>query len=155
MNQNSQMDTPDRVQPYQIVVDTNILIAGLRSKQGASYKLLTLLNDRRWQLNISIALIFEYEEVLNRNMESLGLNQQKIDVLLDGLCAIANHREIFYLWRPLASDPDDDFLLELAIEARADFIITYNRRDLEQAIRFGIQVLTPKAFLELVGELPS
>lgn len=149
------MHTSDMVQPYRIVVDTNVLIAGLRSKQGASYKFLTLLNDRRWQLNISIALIFEYEEVLTRNMESLGLNQQKIDILLDGLCTIANHREIFYLWRPLASEPGDDFLLELEIESQADFIITYNRKDLEQATQFGIQIITPKAFLELVGELPS
>jgi putative PIN family toxin of toxin-antitoxin system len=141
--------------PYQIVVDTNVLVAGLRSKLGASYKFLTLLNDQRWQLNISIALIFEYEEVLKRNMKSLGLDQQDVDILLDGVCAIAHHRDIFYLWRPLAPDPNDDFLLELAIEAQADFIITYNRKDLEKATQFGIQVITPKAFLQLIGELSS
>jgi predicted nucleic acid-binding protein len=70
------------------------LIAGFRSKRGASYKFLTLLNNDRWQLNISIALILEYEEVLKREIKSFGLTEQEIDTFLDGICAIANHREI-------------------------------------------------------------
>lgn len=143
------------IQSYQLVVDTNVLITAFRSQRGAAYKFFTLLNDQRWQLNLSIALVFEYEEVLKREQESLGLNQQDIDALLDGLCAIANHRDIFYLWRPLARDPDDDFLIDLAIKSQANFIITYNQRDLQQVTRFGIQLLTPKAFLQLVGEIPS
>jgi putative PIN family toxin of toxin-antitoxin system len=140
---------------YQLVVDTNILIAAFRSKRGAAYKFLTLLNDQRWQLNLSIALVFEYEEILKRNQQSIGLNQKEIDTLLDGLCSIANHCDIFYLWRPLASDPDDDFIIDLAVKSQANFIITYNQRDLQQATQFGIQLLTPKAFLQLVGEVPS
>ncbi|MGG6270611.1 putative toxin-antitoxin system toxin component, PIN family [Leptolyngbya sp. AN03gr2] len=142
-------------QPYQLVVDTNVLITAFRSQRGAAYKFFTLLNDPRWQLNLSIALVFEYEEILKREQESLGLTQQEIDTLLDGLCAIANHQDIFYQWRPLSRDPDDDFLIDLAIKSQAHFIITYNQRDLQQAAQFGIQLLTPKAFLQLVGELPS
>ncbi|MHC5609778.1 MAG: PIN domain-containing protein [Nostoc sp.] len=46
---------------YQLVLDTNVLLSGLRSNCGASYKLLTILNDRRWQLNVSTTLVFEYE----------------------------------------------------------------------------------------------
>ncbi len=141
--------------PYQIVVDTNVLIAGLRSKRGASYRFLTLLNNDRWQLNISTALIFEYEEVLKRNRDQLNLTLQAIDTLLNGICAISNHRDIFYLWRPLAKDPNDDFLIDLAIKSQASFLITYNQKDLQQATQFGIQVITPKAFLQLIGELPS
>jgi putative PIN family toxin of toxin-antitoxin system len=139
--------------PYQIVLDTNVLIAGLRSQRGASYKLLTLLNDERWQVNVSAALVFEYEEILKREMAQLGLSLQDVDDLLNGICAIANQRNIFYLWRPIASDPDDDFLVELAVEAQADFIITYNQRDLRGATAFGIQVVTPKQFLRQVGEI--
>lgn len=82
--------------PYQIVLATNVLIAGLRSQHGASYKLLTLLNDRRWQLNISTALVFEYEEVLKRDMAQLGLSLQDVDDLLNGICAFASKRNIFY-----------------------------------------------------------
>jgi len=56
--------------PYQIVLDTNILLSGLRSNRGASYKLLTILNDKRWQLNISTTLVFEYEEILKREKKN-------------------------------------------------------------------------------------
>lgn len=73
--------------------------------------------------------------------------------MTDSICAIANKRNIFYLWRPLAKDPDDDFLLDLAIESQADFIITYNKKDLQAAEQFEIRVLSPKEFLQIVGEI--
>ena len=110
---------------YQIVIDTNVLLAALLSKRGASYKLLSMLNDARWQLNVSTALMLEYEEVLKRERVQLGLSLADIDDLLDGLCAIANRLDIFYQWRPVSRDPDDDFLVDLAVRAQADFIITY------------------------------
>jgi putative PIN family toxin of toxin-antitoxin system len=140
--------------PYQIVLDTNVLLAGLRSNRGASYKLLTILNDTRWQLNISTALIFEYEEILKREKDQLTLSNEDIDNVIEAICAIANKRSIFYLWRPAASDPDDDFIIDLAVESEADFIITYNQKDLQAAEKFGIRVLTPKEFLQHVGEIP-
>jgi putative PIN family toxin of toxin-antitoxin system len=123
--------------PYQIVLDTNVLLAGLRSNRGASYKLLTILNDTRWQLNISTALIFEYEEILKREKDQLTLSSEDIDNVIEAICAIANKRSIFYLWRPAASDPDDDFIIDLAVESEADFIITYNQKDLQAAEKFG------------------
>ncbi|WP_446395176.1 putative toxin-antitoxin system toxin component, PIN family [Coleofasciculus sp. E1-EBD-02] len=141
--------------PYQIVLDTNVLLAGLRSNRGASYKLLTLLNNQRWQLNVSTALIFEYEEVLKKERTQLGLSLDDINTIVSTICAIANCRTIFYLWRPTALDPDDDFLIDLAVECQADFIITYNKRDLRSAERFGIQLVTAKEFLQIVGEIES
>ena len=72
---------------------------------------------------------------------------------LDGLCAIGNRHDIFYLWRPLANDPDDDLLIELAVVAEADFIVTYNTSDLLAARQFGIALVTPKEFLQEVGDL--
>ena len=133
--------------PYQIVLDTNVLLSGLRSSHGASYKLLTILNDSRWQLNISTALVFEYEEILKREKAQTGLSDEDIDDVIEAICVIANKRSIFYLWRPSASDPDDDFIIDLAVESEADFIITYNKKD------FGIYVVTPKEFLQHVGEI--
>ncbi|WP_446347189.1 putative toxin-antitoxin system toxin component, PIN family [Coleofasciculus sp. F4-SAH-05] len=141
--------------PYQIVLDTNVLLAGLRSNRGASYKLLTLLNNQRWQLNVSTALIFEYEEVLKKERTQLGLSLDDINTVVSTICAIANCRTIFYLWRPAALDPDDDFLIDLAVECQADFIITYNKRDLRIAETFGIQLVTAKEFLQIVGEIES
>jgi putative PIN family toxin of toxin-antitoxin system len=140
--------------PYQIVLDTNVLVAAFRSRRGASSKLLTLLNDPRWQINLSTPLVLEYEEVLKRPDLIEGFSNEAIDTFLDGLCAIANQHDIFYLWRPLARDPDDDFLLELAIRAQADFIVTYNASDLLPAAQFGIALVTAKEFLQQMGELP-
>lgn len=110
------------MQQYRIVLDTNVLVAGLRSRRGASYKLLSILNDKRWRVNISTTLIFEYEQILKREREALGLRIQDIDDFLNGLCSIADKCDIFYLWRPTARDPDDDFLIDLAMEAQAHFI---------------------------------
>ncbi|MGH9802138.1 MAG: putative toxin-antitoxin system toxin component, PIN family, partial [Blastocatellia bacterium] len=138
--------------PLQIVLDTNVLVSGLRSQRGASYKLLQMLNDQRWQINLSTALLLEYEDVLKRPGMVPGLSFAAIDTFLDGICAIANRHSIFYLWRPMASDPNDDFLLELAVQASADFLITYNKRDLRAASLFGIELATAKEFLQQVGE---
>ena len=67
------------INSYQIVIDTNVILAGLRSKNGASYKLLSILNDKRFQINISATLIFEYEEILKREKKQIGLTNEEID----------------------------------------------------------------------------
>ncbi len=139
------------INPYQIVIDTNVILAGLRSKKGASYKLLSILNDQRFQINISTTLIFEYEEVLKREQQQISLTNEDIDDIINGICYLANHHEIFYIWRPLAKDKDDDFLIDL--ECQAQFIISYNNKDLKPIEKFGISILTPKQFLQLLGEI--
>lgn len=141
------------INPYQIVIDTNVILAGLRSKKGASYKLLTMLNDQRFQINISATLIFEYEEVLKREQQQISLTNEDIDDIINGICYLANHHEIFYIWRPLAKDKDDDFLIDLALKCQAQFIISYNNKDLKPIEKFGISILTPKQFLQLLGEI--
>ncbi len=88
-------------------------------------------------------------------MSPLGLSLDDINTVVSTICAIANCRTIFYLWRPAALDPDDDFLIDLAVECQADFIITYNKRDLRSTERFGIQLVTAKEFLQIVGEIES
>lgn len=149
------MTPPTRInKPYQIVIDTNVLVAGLRSNRGASYKLLTILNDARWQVNISTTLIFEYEEILKRSSLELGLSFPDIDAIIRGICSIYNQRQIFYVWRPTSTDPDDDFLIDLAVKAQAEFLVTYNQRNLQPAERFGIKVVSPKQFLQFIGEIP-
>ena len=60
--------------PLQLVIDTNVLVAGLRSKRGAAFRLLSVLNDARWQINLSVALVLEYEEVLKRESAALQLS---------------------------------------------------------------------------------
>lgn len=130
-----------------------MLVSAFRSQRGASYKLVASLRDARWQVNLSTPLVLEYEEVLKRPGIIEGFTDAAIDTFLDGLCAIANRHDIFYLWRPLADDPDDDLLIELAVVAQADFIVTYNKNDLMAASQFGIALVTAKEFLHEMGEL--
>jgi putative PIN family toxin of toxin-antitoxin system len=139
--------------PYQLVLDTNVIVAGFRSNQGASYKLLSLLNDSRWQINLSVSLVLEYEAILKRQQNSLTLSPLEIEEAIEDICSIANLRSIFYTWRPTANDPDDDFIVDLAVKCQADFLITYNKKDFASVSSFGIQVIDPKQFLEIVGEL--
>ncbi len=137
---------------YQVVIDTNVLVAGLLSNLGASHRLLRLVGDHRWRINVSVPLILEYEQTLKRVCPAATLSGSDIDALMHFLCANANLRLIFFLWRPLLPDPKDEFVLELAVESRADFLITFNTRDFVGAERFGIRVVSPREFLAIIGE---
>ena len=138
---------------YQVVVDTNVLVAALRSRRGASHRLLSLVGDGRWEMNLSVPLFLEYEDVVKRPDSGLTLSAGEIDDILDFICAEANLREIFYLWRPVLPDPKDDFILELAAESQCDYIVTFNVRDFAGAEKFGIEVVTPQEFLRKLGEI--
>lgn len=136
-----------------IIIDTNVLVSGLKSKLGASYKLLSSLNDNRIQLFLSNSLLFEYEEVLKRNHELVNLEYNEIDSLLDDICSIASTKNIFFLWRPTTSDPDDDFIVDLAVASNIDYIITFNISNFLNAKKMNIKVITPKEFLQILGEI--
>ena len=141
------------VQLQQIVIDTNVFIAALRSQRGASYKLLMLMGTRKFETNVSVPLVLEYEDVAKRFLEEIKLSESAIDDILDYICEVANPRKVFYLWRPILKDPKDDMVLELAVAASCNFIVTFNQRDFQGVEKFGLQVLPPKEFLQLIGEL--
>lgn len=134
-----------------IVIDTNVLWTALNSSKGASYRLLSLLAEDRYDVHVSTPLVAEYESVLKRGQ--LTLSGQQIDDILDFVCAKAIHHEIFYLWRPVLKDADDDFVLELAVKANAA-IVTWNLADFKGAGNFGIRVMTPRDFLNLLENPP-
>ncbi len=135
-----------------IVIDTNVMVSAMRSRRGASFKLLSLIGDDLFDTFISVALLFEYEDVLKRNA-TVTISNDSIDAILDYFCLVGINTEIFYLWRPFLKDPKDDFVVELASNAHADFIITYNKKDFVTVPQLGIKVLDPKEFLTLIGEL--
>ena len=139
---------------YQIVIDTNVLVAALLSNRGASHRLLGLVGDDRWRMNLSVPLVLEYEQTLKRVCAGEALSGADIDGVLHFLCANANLRLIFFLWRPLLPDPGDHFVLELAVESRADFLLTFNTKDFAGAEQFGIRVIRPREFLAIIGEAP-
>ena len=139
---------------YQVVIDTNVLASALLSNRGASHRLLRMVGDQRWRINVSVPLVFEYEQTLKRVCTGGPLSGGDIDDVIQFLCANANLRLIFFLWRPFLPDSKDDFVLELAVESRADFVITFNTRDFAGAERFGVRVISPREFLAIIGEAP-
>jgi putative PIN family toxin of toxin-antitoxin system len=137
---------------YSVVIDTNVLVAALRSSRGASFRLLMQLGSKAFDVYISVPLILEYEDAVKRLIGEIPLTEQEIDDILDYICAVARHQELHYLWRPTLRDPKDEMVLELAVAARCDYVITYNLRDFEGIDRFGVEALTPHEFLQQVGE---
>jgi len=136
-----------------IIVDTSVLVAGLRSRRGAAFRLLTEVGKTSFEVALSVPLVLEYEDVLLRHAEKMGLAADDIDALLDYFCRVAHLQRIFFLWRPLLPDPKDDLVLEVAVAAECEAIVTYNVRHFAGAERFGIHVLKPGPFLRGIGVL--
>ncbi|MCZ2128512.1 MAG: putative toxin-antitoxin system toxin component, PIN family [Anaerolineales bacterium] len=137
----------------QIVADTNVFVSALRSQFGASYKLFSLIEKDIYKLNMSVPLALEYEAVAKRMIGEISLSEEEIDNILDFVISNSNRWEIYYLWRPQLKDAGDDMLLELAVTANCNYIVTYNVADFKGIDNFGIQAVTPKEFLKLAGEL--
>jgi putative PIN family toxin of toxin-antitoxin system len=136
-----------------IVLDTSVLVAAVRSDSGASRVLLQAVLTGSMEIAISNALVIEYEAVLTRSEHLLasGIIASQVIELIDSLCAIAALVPIYQRWRPQLSDPDDEFVLEAAINGGAEAIVTFNRvHFLPAATQHGIMVWSPGEVLEKV-----
>ncbi len=137
-----------------VVIDTNVIVAGLRSDRGASHRVLRLLGTDAFEPVVSVPLVLEYEQVAKRDrVIGAAFSGKEIDAVLDYLCATARHEQVHYLWRPQLRDPADEHVLELAVAAGCAAIVTYNKKDLEAASRFDIELWTALELLERTGEL--
>lgn len=114
--------------------------------------MLSLLPARRFDVVLSVPLVLEYEDALMRAGLVETLTQSDVEDVLDYLCQVGVHQEIFYLWRPLLRDPKDDMVVELAVAGGCDAIVTFNCRDFEEASNFAVRVLTPQQLLTELGE---
>jgi putative PIN family toxin of toxin-antitoxin system len=133
------------------VVDTDVLVAALRSDRGASRQLLLAALNRRFELLLSVPLMLEYEAVLNRpeHLAACGLSSAEVGHVLDDLAAVARPVRLAFRWRPRLSDPDDDMVLETAINGGASAIVTFNRRDfVSGTIGFRCAVISPATALQ-------
>ena len=137
----------------QVVIDTNVIVAGLRSRRGSAFQLLSLINTGQFEIHLSVPLVLEYTEVLLRELPNLYLSRNEVDDLIDFYCSLGVHHEIFFLWRPFLRDPKDEMVLELAVKAGCESIITYNTRDFAGVEQFGLKLLKPSEFLCLIGKL--
>jgi putative PIN family toxin of toxin-antitoxin system len=136
-----------------IVLDTNVLVAAQRSRVGASFKVLSLVDSGKFTLCLSVPMVLEYEAASKKQTKATGLTAADVDAIIDYLCLVGEHYKVYYLWRPFLRDPKDDMVLELAVTSNAEAIVTYNRADFKGANQFGVKVITPKALLKQIGVL--
>ncbi len=134
----------------EVVIDTNVLVAAFRSSLGTSYRLLQTIEQRRWRPVISPALALEYESVLKRGVEELGLSLGDIDEFMEYLCSRARLVQIYFRWRPMLPDPDDDRILEVAVRTGSP-IVTFNVRDFRGSESLGIRTISPADLLATMG----
>lgn len=133
------------------IIDTNVVIAAVRSPKGASAEILRRALLGQIKLLCSVPLFLEYEAVLKRpeHLQAAGISLRDASNLLDALAGAIEAVEIAYLWRPQLRDPADDMVLEAAVNGQASTIITFNQRDfLPQALAFGLNVVKPAQFFE-------
>ena len=133
-----------------VVFDTSVLVAAARSRRGASNALLLRLPHNAFEPAISVPLFVEYEAVLLRSENLLNRDQVTAGLFLDFLLSVSHLQEVFFAWRPALPDPDDDFILELAVAAGCRYIVTHNVRDFSGSEKWGILAITPYDFLKLI-----
>lgn len=135
-----------------VVVDTNVLVAAGSSRNGASFALLTALRNREFRLLVSVPLFLEYESVLKRpeHLAVGGRGVAMVDAFLDGLSLMVEPVHLYYLWRPQLRDAADEMVLETTLNGRADALVTFNVQDFGAAKNFGLPVMMPAGFLQML-----
>lgn len=129
-----------------VVIDTNALVAALRSRRGASFAVLQLAGKGHFEHVLTVPLVMEYEDVLLRpGLAPIPVSA--VQDVIDYLCATGIEQNVHFLWRPLLSDPKDDMVLEAAVSAGCRWIVSFNTRDFTAAAGLGIDALTPAEFL--------
>jgi len=128
------------------VLDTDVIVAAMRSPQGASAALLVAAFEKRITILANVALVIEYEAVCQREQQRLaaGLNERETNLFLDGVATLVEPVETHFLWRPSLRDPADEMVLEAAVNGRANAIVTFNLRDYKNVpSRFGLDIYNP------------
>lgn len=134
-----------------VVLDTSVLVAGLRSRLGASNSVLLAVAEGRCTPMVTTAVFLEYEAVLLRPEQRLatGMTPEDVEGFLAAFASAAEPVELNFLWRPQLRDPADELMLEAAVNGRAEALVTHNIDDFQSATeRFGVRTLTPGAILK-------
>lgn len=137
-----------------LVLDTDVVVAALRSPSGAAAELMRRARRGHVTLAASVSLFVEYEAVCSRqrHLEAAGLKLTDVGIFLDALAFLIQPVKIHYLWRPQLHDPADELVLEAAVNARADALLSFNVRHFQSAgAKFGMRVSQPGPFLRSLG----
>jgi putative PIN family toxin of toxin-antitoxin system len=130
-----------------VVVDTDVIVAAMRSPSGASAAILRTARQGKITLLVSVPLALEYEATCSEAEHQLaaGLSEREIRIFLDAVVAMAEPVKTHFLWRPQLRDPGDEMVLETAVNGRADTLVTFNVRDFGTVpARFGIALMIPR-----------
>lgn len=133
-----------------LVLDTNVLVTAFRSPAGAAAEVVRLVRRRELTMLATVALFLEYEAVLTRpeHLSQAKMTMAEANNALNVLAALVEPVESHFLWRPRLRDPDDDMVLEVAVNGRANAIATFNARDFAGVVgEFGIELITPGEIL--------
>src|SRR5919108_1769963 len=128
-----------------VVLDTDLLVAAVRSRRGASATWLRAALRREVEILASVPLMLQYESVILRpeHQAASGLGAGELIELIDPIAAVATPVAISYLWRPMLRDPDDELVLETAVNGHADLLLTFNERDYASARSFAPIISRP------------
>ena len=128
-------------------MDTDALVAAMRSPSGASAAILRAVRRDKATLLLTVSLALEYETVCHRAEHRIaaGLSERQVEIFVDAVVAMSQPVETHFLWRPQLRDPNDEMVLEAAVNGRADILVTFNLRDFGLGpARFGIEALLPR-----------
>jgi putative PIN family toxin of toxin-antitoxin system len=137
------------------VLDTDVVVAAMRSPAGASAAILRSIRQGAAALLLSVPLAMEYEAVCQEGEHRLaaGLSQRQVDIFVTAVIAIAEPVETHFLWRPQLRDPGDEMVLEAAVNGRADALVTFNVRDYGEApSHFGMELLLPRIAIRKIRQ---
>ena len=128
------------------MLDTNVVVAAMRSPTGASAALLMAARRSELTMLANVALALEYEATcqLAEHQLAAGFDLRQVGIFIDAVLAMVEPVETHFMWRPQLRDPADEFVLEAAVNGQATAIVTFNRRDFGRVPgQFGIELLTP------------
>lgn len=136
-----------------IVLDTSVLVAAARSRNGASYQLVSMLPTPRFDFALTIALYTEWQAVLTRPEHMPpGVTVEAALAYLRYLASLAHLQDVHFLWRPFLHDPDDDMVLECAVASGSQYIVTHNVKDFRRVPELKVQAIKPADFLNLLRD---
>ncbi|WP_395747207.1 putative toxin-antitoxin system toxin component, PIN family [Prosthecobacter sp.] len=136
------------------VLDTNVILSALRSRNGASFEIVARYRQGEFLLYLSQTVLAEYEEILKREMLPQGLPLMAIDRFLDAISSNAVQFRTSALWKPSLPDSDDEALAQLAMESKIDYLVTHNLRDFPAGRMAAVRVVDPKTFLDILRQSP-